>query len=205
MKIAQIAFILGALIFSVSAFAHDYTDEDMERYGRHAAMGEMDAVDKLSDIFSELSSGFDHEKDPARVGDISALMKVAFDKIASEVKSNDASDPAFQALLYATGKQNINWYAADALGTAAAAGNDPSLDVLLHYKEHGILLSAATRALVASASKNNKDAVDFLINVMNDDHDKGLWMMASQGLIAAANDGNEDAKAAVAKYANSGH
>ena len=134
----------------------------MESFGRHAAHGETDAIDKISDAFTQLSSGTDYAKDMSRVYSTADLMKVAFGEIGSAVKKDgDESDPAFQSLLYATGKQNINGFAADALGTAAAAGNRPSLDVLLHYKEHGILLSSATIALVPAASKNIKEAVDF--------------------------------------------
>ena len=98
-------------------------------------------------------------------------------------------------------RQSFLRAAAEAFGTAAARGHKPSLEVLLHHNEHGILLSSAVFALQKPAVKGDKEAIDFLVNVINNDSDKALWMGASQGLVMAANQGDEGAKMALAKYA----
>jgi len=202
MKSGIVFSVLLSLLLSVPIFARDYDEADMESFGRHAAMGETDAIDKLDQAFTELTKGINYQTDMARAYTNAALMRIAFAKIADEVNGDD-TNPAFQSLIYATGKPNLAGFAAEAFGTAAAAGHAPSLDVLLNYKQHGILYSSAVLAMVPVAATNNKAAVDFLVAVINSDKSKGLWLAASQGLTAAANDGNPDAKAALAKYAAS--
>ena len=160
MKTGSILSILLALLFSIPVFAHDITEGDMERLGRHAAQGDTGAVDKIEDAYNQLYKNIDFQKEMDRARSNLVLMNAAFDKIAKAVKGDDASDPAFQSLIYATGRPNLAPFTTSAFGTAAAAGHQQALDVLLHYKEHGLLLSSAVEGLIPVAANNNKDAVD---------------------------------------------
>ena len=203
MKNALLISIALSLIFSARVLAHDVTEGDMESYGRHAAQGDLTAIDKIEDAYNQLYKNIDFQKDGDTTRSNLTLMNAAFDKIGKAVKGDDPSDPAFHSLIYATGRPNLAGFTANAFGTAAAAGHQQALDVLLHYKEHGLLLSSAVEGLIPVAANGNKQAIDFLVAVINDDSKKPLWFMASEGLVAAANDGNADAKAAMAKYAAS--
>jgi hypothetical protein len=85
----------------------------------------------------------------------------------------------------------------DALGIAAAAGNEQALEMLLHHQDWNILLSSTVFALRAPAEKNNERAVDFLADVIGNPKHRPLWYGASNALQAAAFNGSPKAKAAL--------
>jgi hypothetical protein len=163
-----------------------------------ATRGEPGAIDELEKIKQKLYVNIDYEKDPARVAANLVLMRAAFDVLGNEAGNGNAA--AFQALYYATGKSELRPFTADAFGTAAAQGNEDALEVLLGYKKYGLLLSSVVPAMTKSAEKSNPRAVEFLVDVLNDPKHKPLWRMASQGLVSAANLGNQNAVAALEKY-----
>lgn len=163
-----------------------------------ATRGEPGAIDELETIKQKLYANIDYGKDQARVAANLVLMRAAFDVLGNEAGNGNAA--AFQALYYATGKSELRPFTADAFGIAAAQGSEDALEVLLGYKKYGFLLSSVVPAMTKPAEKSNPRAVEFLVDVLNDPKHKPLWMMASQGLVAAANLGNQNATAALDKY-----
>ncbi|MDD4736343.1 MAG: hypothetical protein PHP44_09585 [Kiritimatiellae bacterium] len=104
-------------------------------------------------------------------------------------------------MLVARGKEGLCRFTPDALGRAAGMGNTNALNYLLNYKEHEILLSSAVFALQPAAKQNIPEAVDFLVQVIENPKHKSLWHGASVGLSGAAAQGNQKAAAAWKKYA----
>ncbi len=199
MKNGLFISLLLALLLSGPVFAEGITAESMQGLGREAASGDTGAIDKIGQAYDELFKNIDYQKEGVRVRSNYALMNAAFDVIGKSVKGNDTADPAFRSLVYALGKPTLGRFTVMPFGTAAAVGHQPSLDVLAHYKEHGMLLSTVVLAMQATALNNNKEAVDFLVTVINDESVKPLWSEASQGLVTAATQGNDEAKTAIAK------
>ena len=172
--------------------------EDMETLGRLAADGSLAAVDELDKTANTIYNNIDYTKDHDRVQANLTLMRAAFSPIAE--KAGNGSLPAMEALKYANGKKRLRSFTTDAFGIAAGMGNKEALSILLHYKENGLLFSSVVFALQNAAEKNIPEAVDFLVQVINDPNDRALWAGASQGLVGAASVGNEKAKAALKKY-----
>jgi hypothetical protein len=193
-SIVIVVFITLGILWSAPSTAK------MKELGRQAATGDKTAIDKIEEIRVELYEGINYETDRERVIKNLNLMTSAFDVIAKEVKDPSDSDPAFQSLKYATGIDRLAGFTANAFGIAAANGHKPSLDVLLHYPQYGLLLSSVVFALNKPASKGNEEAIDFLVDVINNEKHKPLWRGASQGLVMASNSGNAKAKAALVKY-----
>ena len=163
-----------------------------------ATRGEPGAIDELERIRQKLYANIDYDKEQARVRANVVLMRAAFDVLGNEAGNGNAE--AFKALYYATGKSELRAFTADAFGIAAAQGNEDALEMLLGYKKYGMLLSSVVSAMAKPAEKNHPKAIDFLADVLNDPKQKPLWMTASQGLVMAANLGNQNAIAALDKY-----
>ena len=180
------------------------TAQSMRELGAQAGHGDIGAIDRIEEIRNELYQDIDYQKDRKRAISNLVLMQAAFDEIARSVKGSDAADPAFRSLLYATGKNRLASFTSDAFGKAAAMGHKPSLDVLLHHNEHGILLSSAVFGLTMPAEKGNEQAITFLAAVIDNDSQKPLWYGASKGLVMAANQGNPVAQRAMSKFSEHG-
>ena len=174
------------------------TTGNMETLGRLAAHGSLTAIDELEKTVNAIYSNIDYAKDQERVLSNLSLMSAAFAPIAE--KAGNGSLPAMEALKYANGKKRLRSFTPYAFGIAAGMGNTEALGILLNYKEHGLLLSSTVFALQSAAEKNIPEAVDFLVQVINNPADKPLWFGASQGLVGAATRGNEKAKVALKKY-----
>ena len=172
----------------------------MKELGRQAASGDTSAIDQIEAIREKIYEGVTFKENRDRFIQNGELIKAALNETAKSIKSQDPSDPAFKALIYAAAKQNLGGYAAGALGIAAASGNQPSLDVLLNYPQHGLILSGVVPALSKAAEMGNPKAIEFLVKVIDDDSSKPLWYMASRGLFMPANQGNPEAKRAIARY-----
>jgi hypothetical protein len=199
MRAVLFFFVFIAFLVCLPVVADAITMESMQALGREAASGDTGAIDKIEQAHDELFQNINYQTDADKARANFALVKAAFDIIGSSVKGSDASDPAYRSLVYALGKPSLVDFTAMALGTAAASGHQPSLDILVHYKEHRILPFTAVLAVQGAALKNNKGAVDFLIGAINDDSMKPLRLEASQGLATAVNQGNDAAKQATAK------
>jgi hypothetical protein len=200
MNATILIFIVGFV--TVPLFADDVTPESMKELGRQAASGNTHAIDQIEQVYDQLYKGIDYQNDLARVNANRALMNAAFDEMAVSVKGDKPDDPAFQSLLYATTKPKLVRFTPMAFGRAAAGGHEPSLEVLLNYSQHGILLSSAVLALQKAAENDNKKAVEFLVGVLNNQAERPLWLEASQELAPAANQGDNEAKQALANLAS---
>ena len=172
----------------------------MKELGRQAATGDTAAIDQIEAIREKIYEGVTYKDNRDRFIQNGELIKAALNETAKSIKGQDPSDPAFKALIYAAAKQNLGGYAAGALGIAAASGNQPSLDVLLNYPQYGLILSGVVAALSKAAEMGNPKAIEFLVKVIDNDSAKPLWYMASRGLFVPANQGNPEAKRAIARY-----
>lgn len=114
--------------------------------------------------------------------------------------AGEGNDQAVEVLIAATGESSIRGFTADAFGIGAGMGSRECLDVLLNHKRYEILLSSTVFALQDPAEQGNQEAINFLAAIISDDKSRALWHGASQGLIKAANDGNETAERALEEY-----
>jgi hypothetical protein len=171
----------------------------MRALAKRIASGDPAAFDELSATAKKLYQNIDFEKERDRAMSNLILMRATFTELGGQAGRGNTN--AFAALKRALGVAELRSFAPDALGIAAADGRADALAMLLNYRQWGILKSSAVFALWAPAEKNNEPAVDFLVAVLNDPGDRALWQGASQGLAAAANQGNLKAKAALEKYA----
>jgi hypothetical protein len=180
--------------------AGKYGPAFMRAVAAQIAAGDQSALTRLEEISAELYQDIDYHKEKERLSSNLVLMTAAFDVLGK--KAGAGSLAAFEALRQSLGMRHLRSFAPDGLATAAAAGHAEALDILLHYEEHGILLSSAVFALAKPAAKNNEQAVIFLVDTLTNPNHKSLWHGASQGLIAASHAGNPQAKAALAQYAS---
>lgn len=187
--------LILALAFTTGLQAQTL-QEQMEALGRTAAQGSHSAIDELE---SMVNHTLHRQTDPANKPMNRALIKASFTALAEE--AGKGSNTALEALKYANGKQLLRSFTVDAFGIAAGMGNQESLRMLLDYKANDFLLSSTVFALQPAAEKNIPEAVDFLVEVIDNPGNKALWHAASQGLVGAAALGNEKAKAALKRYA----
>jgi hypothetical protein len=162
--------------------------------------GEENAVYELMGVADELYKNIDFQNDPKRVQANFVMMTAAYERIGQEAGKPNLNAMAALQQSVAEGK-HVTGFATNALGTAAALGNDKALDMLLHHNEYGILKSSAVGALCRPASTGNPQAINFLISVLDDQSAKPLWNMASEGLRKPALAGNKDAAEALKRYA----
>ena len=173
----------------------------MQKLGREAAEGSHQAIDEIEQVLTQAEKDkAGHKQEKKSPHD---LVTAAFEPLNEE--AGKGSQIALEALKYANGKQALRSFTTPAFGKAAASGNKEALNMLLNYKENGWLLSSVVFALQGAAEKNTPEAVDFLLQVMDDPSAKPLWPGASQGLVGAASLGNEKAKAALKKYSKTTH
>jgi hypothetical protein len=178
------------------------TKESIRAIAKRIAQGDDAAYDELTEAARELYRGINFQKEPARIRLNLFKMKAAFDVLGEEAgKGNAKAMEALKRCLRDRGS-HLGSFAPDALGIAAAAGQEEALDILLHYKEWGILDSTAVFALVAPASANRERAVDFMVSWLSDPQHRGdgMALSASGALEKAAEKGNQEAKVALAKY-----
>lgn len=170
----------------------------LKQLGRRAAEGNLDAIDKLVDAKKDLYKGIDYRNEPERVRNNALMMRAAFAEISKAVISGN--EKAYTSLEYAVTKHDLESWAATALGEVAAKGHKKALNVLIEYKTNGIPKSTAVRALHTSAEKMIPEAVEFMIQIIEDEKSKALWGPAADSLGSAAARGNIRAKAAIDKF-----
>lgn len=188
----------NAVVAAPVAPAPDPTAK-MRALAKRIANGDKTAFDELSGTAKKLYQDIDFEKERDRAMSNLVLMRAAFTELGGQAGNGNTN--AFAALKRALGVAELRSFAPDALGMAAAAGHAEALNMLLNYRQWGILKSSAVFALWAPAERNNERAVDFLAGILANPEDRALWQGASQGLAAAANQGNLKARAALEKYA----
>jgi curli biogenesis system outer membrane secretion channel CsgG len=184
--------------------ANEVVSEDaMHTLGLHVAEGRQGAFEELLDIAGKLYQGIDYNKDRNRLIANLKLMHAAYDILGEQ--TGKGNPRAFDAVKRSLGINHLRSFAPDALGIAAAYGHQESLDMLLHYSRWGMLKSSVVFALRPAAEKNNAQAIDFLVAVLDNPRERALWFGASQGLAAAAIKGNPKAVAALGRYDKSQH
>jgi ankyrin repeat protein len=176
------------------------TKEAMRAIARRMADGNAAAFDELANAAGDLYRGIDYRKDQARLSLNFDRMKAAFNVLGEE--AGKGNDKAFQALKKSLGVHALNSFAPDALGTAAAAGHQEALDILLHYDKWGILESSANLALIAPAQANLQPVVDYFAGVLLNPKNayRGVYGAARETLAGAAAKGNQKAKEALGKF-----
>ena len=174
--------------------------EVMRTVAERIAKGDSAAFDELVSISEALYQGFD-PRNEARLQLGYSRMKAAFYLLGAD--AGKGNDYAFQALKKSLGLRQLNSFAPDALGIAAAAGHQEALEILLHFKKWNILESSANLALVAPAKANVQPVVDYFADVLLNpaNANRGVYGAAREGLEGAAAKGNEKAKDALEKYA----
>lgn len=171
----------------------------LRELGTRASKGKRDAIDEIRKIADELYANIDYHKEKVRTRSNLMLMKAAFEPIAIAV--GNGSQKALDILFYANHSSRLKSFVPHAMGTAAAMGNKQALEALLNHDRYDWLLSSAVFALQGAAEKGIPEAVDFLIEVVENDSAHALWHGATQGLVKAAREGNERAHQALDKYA----
>ena len=174
------------------------TIQKMRQLGIRACEGDLSALDELEQIKMDLYEGVDYKKDGSRLRSNLTLMRACFDEMGQRAGRGDAK--AFRALLKASSRPALNGFTVDAFGMAAGMGHEASLDVLLNYTRHGFLLSSTVFALRPAAARNDARAVDFLIDVIDNERHRPLWNGASLGLQGAVDKGNDKARQAIERY-----
>jgi ankyrin repeat protein len=178
------------------------TREAMRAIAKRIAEGDDAAYDELSGAARELYRGIDFQKEAARMELNMFKMKAAFDVLGEEAgKGNDKAMGALKRCLRDRSSR-LSSFAPDALGIAAAAGQEEALDMLLHHGEWGVLESSAVFAMAAPASANRERAVEFMVSWLSNPqhHGGGMALSATEALKQAADKGNAQARAALAKY-----
>ena len=197
------ATALAVLTVTIAASAGRLpSSSQMHSLAMKAANGDRKAVDAMQELYDQTTDELIRHGDRNSHVDFSRELRAIFDEVGRMVRQPGESDPAFLALLYASAKDKLTSYAAGGLGTAAARGHQPSLEILLNHYDYGILLSSTVFALQKPAEARNQAAIEFLIAVIDDDKKKPLWSAATKGLRVAALEGNSDAQSAIQKYAD---
>jgi ankyrin repeat protein len=177
---------------------------EMQTLGQRICDGNMAAIGDLRDTAKEMANGVDFHH-PALQHLLGDRMMAAFHLLGEQ--AGKGNDNAFKALKeFLNEKDILSWFVPDALGIAAAAGNEDALNILIHYRQWGILDSSAYLALQAPAEANRQPAVDAFIALLQDPeapHKQyyGVAWLAKQVATSAAARGDEKAKAALQEFA----
>jgi ankyrin repeat protein len=178
------------------------TREAMRAIAQRLANGDEAAYNDLSAAAQALYQGINFQKEAARVRMNLFKMKAAFDLLGEEAgKGNKIAMEALKRSLRDR-SNHLASFAPDALGMAAAAGQEEALDILLRYNEWDILESTTVFAMAAPASANRERAVAFMISYLSDPqhHGGGMALSATEALKIAGAKGNQQARDAVTRY-----
>jgi ankyrin repeat protein len=176
--------------------------EAMRAMAQRICDGDAGGFDELAAAAEQLRIG--RVKEQAQVRLNADRMDAAFQVLGEE--AGKGNDNAFQALKKCLGHNPLKYFTAGPLGVAAAAGHREAVEILVAYKEWGLLETDADFALVAPARANVQPAVDYFAQLLLDpSHSKPAWsgvrQSAKEALESAAAQGNQNAKAALEKYA----
>lgn len=163
-----------------------------------ALEGNPDVLSVLMILRNKLYEGINYHKDRERVLKNGEIMRAFFTPLGQA--AGGGNEKAFEVLIDASAYRLLRGFVADACGVGAALGSAKCLQVLLNHKEYDIYLSSAVFAMKQCAEQNNPEVIDFLINVLSKREAKALWHTASKGLVTSAENGNEAARKALAKY-----
>lgn len=169
----------------------------MKSLGELAAKGNTAAIDEIADALTRIVEGLDPAKDASRINQLRSIGYNAFNVLQdAAVKDSEV----FKVLQYANNKDHLNeGFVPNAYSAAAAQGNQSALDALIHYKDNNWSLLNAIGGLRSAVSKNNPQAVDFVLSVYADPTTATLTdanvvkKVLTDAIKDAANAGNEKA------------
>lgn len=171
--------------------------EEFLKVGESAAQGRLNQIDQLNSLREQIYAGVNLDQDTTRADTNFNLMMIALSPIGDAAISGNKR--AMSALREAVMHRRLRPFAVITLGDMAAKGNSEALDILLNYERYNVLKSSAVSALAIAAKSGDEKVVLFLTNIVESDKNRPLWLMASNGLKAAAANGNKNAAKALAK------
>lgn len=177
------------------------SDEDMRAIARRICDGDPAAFDDLIAKAADLYRNDDRKQARRRLN--AGRMMAAFNVLGEE--AGKGNNNAFQALkTYLEGGKLRGW-APNALGIAAAAGSDESLNLLLRYRDWHLLENEAAFALAAPAKANKEPAVDFFMALALDPESAkhqyyGVGWLVKEVLQTSVTNGNPRAKDTLDKF-----
>jgi len=170
----------------------------MRALGLRVCDGDSAALDELREIAKDLYEGINVTTQRDRALTNVILMRAAYEPLGRAAgQGNSNALAALQSSLF---HKHLKVSTPYALGIAAAAGSEPAMDMLTHYRDWNILLSSAVFALRDAAEQNNGRAVVFLSDILTNQSHRALWPATLETLQTAAFKGNARAKAAVEEY-----
>lgn len=203
--LSWVCLVMLTLLTSCSSQSDDsgVSESYIKSLGVEAAAGDLEAIDKLEEVYIKLAEDYQETGDHKLVMKAGGFMGQAFRVIGQSAV--EGSQSALDALKYGMiNKQFSNNFAAPTFGYAVAAGNKEALAMLINYRQHGFSRATTAIAFLEAAKKNVPEAVQFMIDMLNDPAAEGVWYKASGALVQAAYHGNEDARVALDKYVEQG-
>jgi len=200
----DIAKMLRAAGAAPSSSAPIPSPGEMRAIAMRICAGDSASFDELAKAAEDLYRGMDGQAPQARRTLNATRMTAAFDVLGEATAKGN--DDAFQALKKClTQKDALKSFAPDALGKSAAAGNGQALDILVNYRQWGMLENTACFALEAAAKANQERAVDVFIALATDPAASkkqyyGVAWMVKEVLQSAASQGNQKAQEALEKF-----
>jgi len=155
--------------------------------------GNLKAIDEIAKLKEKLYEGIDYKKDKERSRSNWQIMRETFDPIGEA--TGDGNQAAFDALLYALKIRSLRGRTTHALAVAAAKGHKPSLNILINYKDHDMLLSTT----VGASYKFKRSMPTEIIALLTKTNLRrsALSHMSARAIQIAAQDGNRKAKLAL--------
>lgn len=175
---------------------------DMRAIAKRICDGEPAALDEFAAKAQEMYGN--KRKSEAYMTLNADRMHAAFDVLGEQAGKGNAN--ALQALKTCLDRGgSLKGFAPEALGIAAAAGSDESLNLLLRYRDWNILENEAASALALSAKENKGPAVDFFVALALDPESArhsyyGVGWLVKDVLQASVTNGNPAAKDALDKF-----
>ena len=200
----EIAKLLRAAGAAPSSSAPIPSQKEMRAIATRICAGDAASFDELAKAAEDLYLGMDGRTPQARRMLCATRMSAAFD-VLGEAAAKDNNN-AFEALKKCLTQNNaLKSFAPDALGKAAAAGYTQALDILVNFRQWGMLENTAYFALQAAADANQEPAVDMFIALATDPASAkkqyyGISWMVKEVLQSAASRGNQKALEALEKF-----
>ncbi len=176
--------------------------ETMRSIAQRISEGDLKALDELARVAQELYSG--NTKQEARWRLNADRMSAAFTVLGNEAGKGNTH--ALEALRTCLDRGDVlKGFAPDALGIAAAAGSDESLNLLLRFRDWNILENQAAFALAAPARANKEPAVNFFVTLALDPQSArhqyyGVGWLVKDVLQTSVTNGNPRAKDALDRF-----
>jgi hypothetical protein len=174
----------------------------MRAIARRICDGDPAALDDLAAKAQDMYRDFPKQQARRRLN--ADRMIAAFDVLGEEAGKGNTN--AFQALKTCLDRGGVlKGFAPRALGTAAAAGSEESLNLLLRFRDWHLLENEAAFALADSAKANKERAVDFFVTLALDPESArhqyyGVGWLVKEVLQTSVTNGNPRAQDTLDKF-----